>query len=75
MNNNRTPERGVPPEKAYPPFRRLKNALWFIKTMKERGQLEVPISRHVGPTYGLSPEVIKRIKRRHRNELSFSEGK
>lgn len=65
----------LPPEKAYPPFRRLKDAMKFIRHMRDIGKLEVPKSRFVGPTYGLNPEIIKRIKARHRNELSFSEGK
>lgn len=72
-----TNERGLPPHIAYPFMRRVRNALWFIRTMAERGSdaLERTQSKRVAETYGLTTAIIKRIKAKYRNELSFSEGK
>lgn len=67
-----------PPSAAYRPIRRLRNAFWFVREMARSGSaaLEATKSVHVGPTYGLPVETVKRIKARFRNELSFSgEGK
>lgn len=64
--------------RAYPRGRRVRHAFWFIREMSRRGsrEFEATKSAHVGPTYGLEPSLIKRIKARFRNELSFSsEGK
>ena len=62
----------------YTTFRRLRRAYWFIKTMAAEGSasLERTQSKHVAKTYGLDQALIKRIKARFRNELSFgSDGK
>jgi hypothetical protein len=32
-------------------------------------------SRHIGKTYGVDPAFVRALKARHRNELSFGEGK
>lgn len=56
---------------SYTPYRRLKDSIKFIRTMAEHGQLERTQSKHVAKTYGVTPEIIKRIKARYRNELSF----
>ena len=73
MSFSSTPERPVKPEDAYPRFRRVIHAFGFVKAMAALGpdSLEQTKSRHVGQTYGLEPELIKRIKARFRNELSF----
>jgi hypothetical protein len=62
----------------YGPLRRMKTAYRFIRSMADRGPeyLERTQSRHVGPTYGLPPSLIKQMKAKFRNELSFGgEGK
>jgi hypothetical protein len=66
----------TPHHKAYSRFRRLKNALWFIREMSKRGstEFEGTKSLHVGKTYGLEQSLIKRLKAKFRNELSFPEG-
>lgn len=54
---------------------RVKYAFRFIRTMAADGKLEVTQSRFVASTYGIEPDLVKRIKARFRNELSFGEGK
>jgi hypothetical protein len=59
-------------------LQRIKYAYRFIRFMaKERPHLfERTISRCVASTYGVETELVKRIKARFRNELSFAgEGK
>lgn len=77
MSNNRTPERPVPHATAYCRRRRIRTALRFIRAMARRGSeaLERTKARHVGPTYGIEPETVKRMKAKYRNELSFGDGK
>jgi len=64
--------------KAYPRGKRVRHAYWFIREMSRRWphMFERTVSRHVAETYGLEPNLIKKIKARFRNELSFiGEGK
>jgi hypothetical protein len=76
-------ERPTPPAQAYPRGRRVRDAFRFIKTMAGRGSesLERTKSREVARTFGLfingQPDagLVKRIKAKFRNELSFGEGK
>jgi hypothetical protein len=65
----------VPPSQAYSRLRRVKDAFAFIKgrAASGPGELERTQSKHVSQTYGLNDvELVKRIKARFRNELSFS---
>jgi hypothetical protein len=63
--------------KAYSRFRRIRTAYRAVKLCAAHSlcALERTQSRHLGPTYGIEPELVKRIKQKFRNELSFSEGK
>lgn len=56
---------------------RVKYAFRFIRGQSRKGSdaLERTKARFVGQTYGVEPELVKRIKARFRNELSFGEGK
>lgn len=63
-----------------PPFgslSRVKYAFRFIRGQARQGPdaLERTKAKHVAATYGVSTEIVKRIKARFRNELSFGEGK
>jgi hypothetical protein len=60
---------------AYTPLMRAKHVFRFFRTMVELGPkaFEATKSAHVGRTYGLPTETVKRIKARFRNELSFEE--
>lgn len=63
---------------AYTRLRRVKDAFRFIRDCAALGPgaLERTQSVHVARTYGIERDVVKRIKARFRNELSFSgEGK
>jgi hypothetical protein len=63
---------------AYPRSRRVRDAMKFIRNMAAQGPIafEATQSRHVGPTFGLEPSLIRRMKARLRCELSFGgEGK
>jgi len=61
---------------SYTRLRRVIHAYRFIRDMARVGQLEKTQSRFVANTYGLEVELVKRMKARFRNELSFSgEGK
>jgi hypothetical protein len=64
------------PRHFYTPLMRAKHAFWFIRKMADESSasLEATQSKHIGPTYGLKPDLIKRIKARFRNELSFRGG-
>jgi hypothetical protein len=74
-------EREIPiraPEAAYTRLARVKDAFRFIRSRAEHGSaaLERTQSRFVGQTYGVEAELIKKMKARFRNELSFNgEGK
>jgi hypothetical protein len=76
-------ERGIPPELAYPRWRRVRHVFWFAKEASRRGStyFERSKSREVARTYGLfldgkpDERLVKRIKAKFRNELSFTEGK
>jgi len=59
-------------------LQRVKYTFRFIRDRAREGSaaLEATKSKHVGQTYGVEAELVKRIKARFRNELSFSgEGK
>ena len=73
MSSNATGWQTVHPERAYTRLRRVIHAFAFIKAMAALGpdSLERTKSKHVGPTYGVEPDLIKKIKARFRNELSF----
>jgi hypothetical protein len=62
----------------YTRTRRVKDAFRFLRHMASQGPeaFERTQSRHIGPTYGIEVDLVKRIKARFRNELSFQgEGK
>lgn len=61
---------------AYPRGRRVRDAFRFIRDRAREGsfQLERTKARFVAQTYGLETNLIKRMKAKFRNELSFSEG-
>ena len=68
----------VSPEAAYSRLSRVKDAIRFILKMKALGpdKFEATKSRFVAQTYGLETNLIKRMKAKHRCELSFGgEGK
>lgn len=78
MSSGRTPERPVDHRAAYPRLKRVKDAFRFIRSMALQGSasLEATKARHVGQTYGIEADLVRRIKARFRNELSFGgEGK
>jgi len=59
-------------------LRRVIYAFRFIRNQarKSSAALETTVSRHVARTYGVEEALVKKIKRRFRNELSFGgEGK
>ncbi len=65
-------------ERAYPRGKRIRHAYWFLREMLKRGPgpFEQTKSARVAETYNLETQLIKRIKARFRNELSFApEGK
>ena len=77
MSNSATVDRPTPPDTAYSRLRRVKDAYKFIRACAAKGSaaLERTKSRHVSSTYGLNDvELVKRMKARFRNELSFGEG-
>jgi hypothetical protein len=62
------------PATAYPRGKRIRHAFWFLREMSKMGDaFERTISRHIANTYGIETELVKRIKARFRNELSFGE--
>lgn len=63
-------------ERAYPRGRRVRDAFKFVRTMSQLGseKFERTKARFVAQTYGIETELVKRIKARFRNELSFSDG-
>lgn len=67
----------IAPELAYPRGRRVRHAFWFIRRQARiSGEaMERTKARFVAMTYGVEESLVKRIKARFRNELSFSEGK
>jgi hypothetical protein len=77
MSFSATVNRPLDPNRAYSRLRRVIDAFKFIRWSAEQGpvELERTKSRHVGATYGVEAELVKRIKARFRNELSFGEGK
>jgi hypothetical protein len=74
MNGRELPIR--PHEQAYPRWRRVRDAYRFIIAMAETQKFEATKSRFVARTYGIEESLVKRMKARHRKEISFSgEGK
>lgn len=67
MSFSRTVDRPTPPQLGYSRLARVKDAFRFIRSMA--------VSRHVANTYGIETELVKRMKARFRNELSFGDGK
>jgi hypothetical protein len=67
----------TPPHVAYSRLRRVKDAFRFVRSQASKGSaaLEATQSRFVASTYGVEVSLVKRIKARFRNELSFGEGK
>ena len=57
-------------------LRSAKYVFKFFRTMVAEGPqaFEATKSVHVGRTYGLDTDTVKRIKARFRNELSFPGG-
>lgn len=76
MGNLTDDERPAPPFIAYPRGKRVRHAFWFIRRQAGEGShaLEQTKAARVADTYGLETNLIKRIKARFRNELSFQEG-
>jgi hypothetical protein len=76
MGNLTDAERPLSPMVAYPRGQRVRHAFRFIRDCAREGsvQLERTKARFVADTYGLETNLIKRIKARFRNELSFTEG-
>lgn len=75
-----TVDRATPPYRAYSRLRRVIHAFRFVRDMANQGSesLERTKAKHIAATYGLGSggtELVKRIKARFRNELSFGEGK
>lgn len=67
----------IPHAQAYPFRRRVRDAHKFIRKMaRDRGAhaLERTQSRFVAITYGVPANLIKKMKAKFRNELSFSDG-
>lgn len=58
-------------------LRRVIYAFRFIRGQARKGSvaLERTKAHFVGITYGVEADLVKRIKSRFRNELSFGEGK
>lgn len=58
-------------------LQRVKYCFRFIRDRAAEGSiaLEATQSRFVASTYGVEQSLVKRIKARFRNELSFGEGK
>lgn len=67
----------TPPSVAYSRLRRVKDAYRFIQRRAaiSPAALERTQSKHVAATFGVEVELVKKIKARFRNELSFGEGK
>ena len=64
------------PEAAYTRARRVKDAFRFIRDRFRVGPSagEKTVSREVAKTFGIEESLVKRMKARFRNELSFSGG-
>lgn len=77
MSMSHTVDRSTDPSVAYPRWKRVRDCYRFIRDRAREGSaaLEATKARFVGPTYGIEPELVKRIKQKFRNELSFGEGK
>jgi hypothetical protein len=60
---------------AYSRLRRVKNAYRFIIAMAGTQKFEATKSRLVAQTYGIEESLVKRMKAKHRKEISFGEGK
>lgn len=62
--------------RAYPRGRRVRHAFKFIRDRAREGssQLERTKAKFVATTYGVETELVKRMKARFRNELSFQDG-
>jgi hypothetical protein len=77
MGNMTPSERPVPGPLAYPRGKRVRHAFWFLREMAKRGpdRFERTIARRIAETYRPETALIKRMKARFRNELSFGEGK
>lgn len=65
----------VPPTVAYPRGRRVRDAYRFIIAMAATQKFEDTKSRFVAMTYGIEEKLVKRMKAKHRKEISFGEGK
>lgn len=63
-------------ERAYPRGRRVRDAFRFIRDRARLGSgpLERTKAKFIADTYGLETALIKKMKARFRNELSFSDG-
>jgi hypothetical protein len=61
---------------AYSRGRRVRDAFRFIRDRSREGSasLEGTKAKFVAQTYGIETNLVKRIKARFRNELSFNEG-
>lgn len=75
MSAGRTPETPVKPEVAYPYAKRLADMHKHIANAAANGFLEQTQGWQVAKTYGVTRDEVRAAKARHRNELSFGEGK
>jgi hypothetical protein len=67
------PKHSESPSVVYSRLKRAKYVFRFFRTMAALGPqaFEATKSAHVGRTYGMPTETVKRIKARFRNELSI----
>lgn len=75
MGNLTDAERATEPHEAYPRSKRVRHAIWFLREMSRRGSIafEGTKSALIARTYRLEVQLVKRIKAKFRNELSFQE--
>lgn len=72
--DNYCADRGLTGEQAYPRFRRVKDAFRFVRNraLVSSEAMERTKAAKVAQTYGIETELVKRMKAKFRNELSFS---
>lgn len=70
-------ERGLPPAIAYPRLRRVKDAFRFVRNraLISSEAMERTKAAKIAQTYGIEEPLVKRMKAKFRNELSFGGGK
>ena len=63
-------------ERAYPRRRRVRDVIRFIRKMSklQPNKFELTKSAFIARTYNIEVALVKRIKAKFRNELTFEEG-